>query len=48
MTDNRPEWMREHDLTRDDLKFEANSDAPDAWVFEAVLKTLDERGVWDP
>lgn len=42
-TDKRPEWMREHGLTRADLEEEANSEAPDAWVFEAALQSLDEE-----
>lgn len=36
--DNVDEWLEAH---RDALEYEANSDAPDAWVFERALAYVD-------
>ncbi|WP_459191788.1 hypothetical protein [Halosimplex sp. J119] len=33
------QWIREH---RDLIEREANSDAPDAWVFQSFLDSIDE------
>lgn len=38
-TDDPDEWLREH---RAMLEFEANSDAPDAWVFQRLLDSIDD------
>lgn len=39
-TDPRPEWMREEDITEADIRREAESDAPDAWVFERIGQSV--------
>jgi|GEM_PF-5487198 len=36
--DDVDEWLRDH---RDALEFEAESDAPDAWVFERYLNYVE-------
>lgn len=33
-------WIEEH---RERIEREANSDAPDAWVFERLLQSLDDE-----
>ena len=33
------EWIREN---REALEFEANSDAPDAWVFQRLLNSIED------
>ncbi|QLH82428.1 hypothetical protein [Halosimplex pelagicum] len=33
------QWIRDH---RDLIEREANSDAPDAWVFQSFLDSIDE------
>lgn len=35
------EWLDRH---RDALEYEANSDAPDAWVFERALAYVEAEG----
>ena len=35
------EWIREN---REALEFEANSDAPDAWVFQRLLNSIEGGG----
>lgn len=39
--DDPDEWLQEH---RDMLEFEANSDAPDAWVFQQFLDHIESTG----
>lgn len=38
--DPRPEWMREEGITEADIRREAESDAPDAWVFERIGQSV--------